>query len=157
MRIVCPNCRATYEVPETLVGTATRQVRCARCQTEWRPQQLDELPQEPAVERAFATIAEPFPKGVAGQAPRVAPPLPSTEWPGDAALPPPRLESAAKPRRRRGGSGVRVDVLAALVFSVVLLVAIAAAAYVWRDAVMQVWPASERVFALLDARLRAAR
>jgi predicted Zn finger-like uncharacterized protein len=35
MRIVCPSCNATYEVPAPLLGSAPRRLRCARCQREW--------------------------------------------------------------------------------------------------------------------------
>jgi predicted Zn finger-like uncharacterized protein len=36
MKIVCPSCAATYEVPEAVVA-AKRSVRCARCGNNWVP------------------------------------------------------------------------------------------------------------------------
>ncbi len=36
MRITCPDCGATYEVPPTLLA-GRRPVRCARCSGEWLP------------------------------------------------------------------------------------------------------------------------
>src|SRR5262249_11997962 len=43
MRIICPSCSATYDVPDSLV-TPGRIVRCARCGQEWSPVQA---PPEP--------------------------------------------------------------------------------------------------------------
>lgn len=50
MRIVCPSCSATYEVPDSLV-TAGRVVRCARCGADWTP-----LAAVPAMEPEFTTV-----------------------------------------------------------------------------------------------------
>jgi len=36
MKIVCPSCEASYEVPEAVVA-ARRPVRCARCGNDWVP------------------------------------------------------------------------------------------------------------------------
>jgi predicted Zn finger-like uncharacterized protein len=36
MRIVCPSCATTYEMPATAIGAGGRKVRCSRCATRWR-------------------------------------------------------------------------------------------------------------------------
>ena len=36
MRIVCPNCSTSYDLPEASVGPGGKRVRCAACQTVWR-------------------------------------------------------------------------------------------------------------------------
>jgi predicted Zn finger-like uncharacterized protein len=37
MRIACPDCHATYDVPDALLAKGGKQVRCAKCGTEWFP------------------------------------------------------------------------------------------------------------------------
>ncbi len=195
MRIVCPNCQAAYELPPSLVGSANREVRCARCQTEWLPPEFAELP-APTVERAVAAFADPgemgsipgrlapglsasgIPSpGVSSPAasspgapsstpfpPDYPPALPGAEASPDMAprgareLDPPerpsggaRLEGDTKSLHRRQRPGIRIEVLAAIGFSLLLVAAMAVEAYVWREAVMQAWPASARVFALLPS------
>jgi hypothetical protein len=57
MKIVCPSCDATYEVPDIVV-TSRRKMRCARCTTDWVPaDQLAADTPEPVQEEA----AEPSP------------------------------------------------------------------------------------------------
>jgi predicted Zn finger-like uncharacterized protein len=47
MKIVCPSCAATYEVPESVVSSK-RAVRCARCGGDWVPGAADTAPAPPA-------------------------------------------------------------------------------------------------------------
>lgn len=75
MKIVCPACDATYEVPEAVV-TSRRVVRCARCGAEWHPGG------EPAAEPA---VASP------GPAPEPVPPPPPPSEPA-----PPEAAPAAQ-------------------------------------------------------------
>ena len=35
MQLSCPNCGATYEVPETAIGPNGRKIRCRACDTSW--------------------------------------------------------------------------------------------------------------------------
>jgi predicted Zn finger-like uncharacterized protein len=50
MRIVCPACTASYDVPDAMLG-AGRSVRCVRCLREW-------LPAPPAA----AAVSDPLPE-----------------------------------------------------------------------------------------------
>jgi predicted Zn finger-like uncharacterized protein len=52
MRIVCPSCNATYEVPAPLLGNAARRLRCARCQREWSVEGPAPAPANALAERA---------------------------------------------------------------------------------------------------------
>jgi predicted Zn finger-like uncharacterized protein len=69
MKIVCPSCDATYEVPETIV-TSRRKMRCARCSADWVP--ADILDAARAQQGAAASVAA---------APEVAPAPPMAEAP----------------------------------------------------------------------------
>lgn len=35
MQLTCPNCGATYDVPETAIGPNGRKIRCRACDTSW--------------------------------------------------------------------------------------------------------------------------
>ncbi|MEO0664593.1 MAG: zinc-ribbon domain-containing protein, partial [Pseudomonadota bacterium] len=61
MRLICPNCDATYEVPDSVIPPEGRDVQCSNCGTTWffdpNPQvEAETLPPEPEVE------AEPEPE-----------------------------------------------------------------------------------------------
>jgi len=120
MRIVCPSCAASYDVPDGLLA-GRKAVRCARCGEQWTPPPAD----EPAPPEGFPDPVRPV-----FVTPEVATPL--------ARLAPP----AAMPRR---STGLRL----AWVASVVILVAALVAGVVWRDRIAQVWPPSLRVYAAL--------
>ncbi|MCX7933366.1 MAG: zinc-ribbon domain-containing protein, partial [Rhodovarius sp.] len=69
MRLACPACAATYEVPDALVGQG-RQIRCARCGHVW-----------------FAAPAQAPAAPVAGTPTPAAEPA-ATPAPGPAVIPP---------------------------------------------------------------------
>lgn len=190
MRIVCPSCAATYDVPDAALAPG-RPVRCTRCGTEWAP--LSAAP--PALApgagtgRSLRHMARqlppnaPEPRAVSGpervpQIPTmpIAPPRPTadarrTEEPEELPpeeLPPkelahqlpheprvlPGLLAAeqdevglpiARSHPRRGPTSP----LPAWLASLVLLVALAGAAYIWRAPIMTAWPPSERLYAAL--------
>ena len=134
MRIVCPNCSATYEVPDRLAGSGKR-LRCARCVHEWVPEVL-----------AAPPAPEPPPPPPALPAPPPAPPPP---FPVPAPAPPPALHAEPKPKvsapAPRGGRPVAI----ALAASTLLLVALLAAGVVWRGWLLQVFPPSRLLFQAL--------
>jgi predicted Zn finger-like uncharacterized protein len=129
MRITCPSCTATYEVPDALLDQGARKVRCARCAFEWQPEPL--APAPPPL--------EPAPRLRPAERPLRTDPLPP--------LPPPeRMPSSA---RARSGSASMLASLAALAISVVVLISLGWAVYAWRAEVMHAWPPSQRLFAAL--------
>jgi predicted Zn finger-like uncharacterized protein len=129
MRIVCPNCSAAYDVPDSLV-TAGRSVRCARCGGDWTPVEVaapePDLPSPPIAAPAPVTVAEP----------PAAPVVASRRLTAMDRL----AAHAAFPR-----PSVRLRL--AWVASLVLLVLLAGAAYVWRSDVVAAWPPSARAYA----------
>ncbi|MCF6444345.1 zinc-ribbon domain-containing protein [Nereida sp. MMG025] len=95
MRLVCPNCGATYEVPDDVIPDGGRDVQCSNCNTTWfqmpagfEPPQTDQAdnPQsasviEPTIdvpvaepEEADAQDAPPDPKD---EQPQATPPQPT--------------------------------------------------------------------------------
>jgi len=138
MRIVCPACTATYDVPDRLLGTGKR-LRCARCAHEWAPPEMAPPPPPPAV-HAPPLLLEPHP-------PEPRPPDPGLLEPR---RPDPPLQAGPKPRPPvRATRSARTAVLLALGLSVLVLAGLLAAGVVWRAVVMQVFPPSRLLFGLL--------
>ena len=163
MRIVCPNCAATYDVPPALVGSAQRQVRCVRCAAEWRPPEFSAVA-EAAVPPPTPMLADPAPEMVATE------PVALTAPPRLAAeprMPGPKIAANLLAADRVAADRVaadrvaadrpvghpRIAVMLALGFSLVLLAAGGLALWHWRGSVVGAWPASARLFMWLD-RLR---
>lgn len=139
MRIVCPDCTATYDVPDRLSGSGKR-LRCARCAHEWMP---PELVAPPAVKLLPAPVP-PEPEAV---------PMPEPERrPVVRPAPVPRPELHAEPKPRPGAQASRpsrMPVALALLGSVLVLAGILAAGVIWRGWVMQQFPPSALLFRLL--------
>lgn len=164
MRIVCPNCHATYEVPESILAGPPRMVRCARCGAEWAP------------EAAVAGPApDPAPPAAPDHEPQAALPAPQSEpAPEPPAAPPPplpapggRVEPKLSSYRPRGDAGEdderlppqdyesppsRRGALIGWALTVALLAAFAWSAVSFRAHVMAAWPPSERVYGALGLR-----
>ena len=156
MRIVCPSCQATYEVPDSALARGPRAVRCARCGTEWTP--------EPGA-TAPAPVAAAPPEIVP---PEIVPPE-ATQPPEPPAptMPPLRPEPRLTSYRPRTGQHEddeslpprddelrlsRHSAMIAWIVSVVLLAVIGWAAVAWRTEVMAAWPPSERLYVALGLR-----
>lgn len=62
MQLTCPNCGATYEVPENAIGANGRKIRCRACETSWFEPARDAAPVArpvpPVTALPAATIAE---------------------------------------------------------------------------------------------------
>ena len=129
-----------------MLGTG-KKLRCARCANEWVPAEV------PAVAVEAAPVAVVAPVVVAPPPPViVAAPLPVTEAPPRSApgLPAAALHADAKPPASADPTPpARLPVLLALGGSALVLVGLVAAALVWRGALMQAWPPSQRVFGML--------
>ncbi len=126
MKITCPSCAADYNVPGTLA--AGRVVRCAKCGTEWAP--VAAVPVEVAPPPPLPAPPEPEP-AVPNVPARLVPPLPE------------------RPERH-------LPLLLAWVGSLVVVVAALVMAFVLREAVMQAWPPSQRVYGVLGLRAAAS-
>ncbi|MBU8541100.1 zinc-ribbon domain-containing protein [Falsiroseomonas tokyonensis] len=138
MRISCPNCAAEYDVPDSALAAGPRLLRCARCEHKFTAA-LPEAVAEPAAEppaAAAETPAEPAPAETPAAEP--APPPP----PEPARLAQDRLSDApASPPDRFALAGWLVTLL--------VLVLAAYAGFAWRAEVMEAWPPSQRLYALL--------
>ncbi len=163
VRIVCPSCAATYDVPEAALAPG-RPVRCARCGTEWAPLPATETraPRDspPLVPPSLIPSSLDPPDPTVWRAPervsRPAVPLANPDAGADADLTRklprnPRVltaqsaPGAAVRRPRRSDTAPLIAWLASLV----LLIALIAAAYAWRGSIMAAWPPSERLYAAL--------
>lgn len=80
MQLTCPNCAATYEVPENAIGPNGRKIRCRACETSWiepprAPAQspLDAVP-------IAAPVVPPEPEPVAAEPPAPSHPRRRGPW-----------------------------------------------------------------------------
>jgi predicted Zn finger-like uncharacterized protein len=119
MRITCPSCSASYEVPASRLASR-KMVRCARCQGQWVPHHIDEDAEPaPPGQIPFESQIEPLPPVTAMDRLSAAPAIPPSS-PG---------------------------LLAAWILTLVVLVGALAATVTWRDAIIRVWPQSALVLA----------
>ena len=143
MRIRCPSCSATYEVPDALLDPP-RTVRCARCAEDWMAVPIDEAatPEVPAE-------ATPDPAEHASAELAVSAPVPGEEEvTGDTPLS--GIEPLSLPADLSHGLFRRDSLLtAAWAASFAILTALAVAGYTERDLLMRHWPASKRVYGTL--------
>jgi predicted Zn finger-like uncharacterized protein len=158
MRIVCPACDATYDVPDAMLAGGLRLVRCAKCGNEWPPTPVSEAPLPPSdlefeQDAAFGPEHAPPDQGGAPPGheadaharhePRLKPLRPRVEV---RLAEPPEPPTDLPPAR--GG----VKAIAAWAASLLFLAAAAGAAVTWRGQVMAAWPPSERVFSAVGLR-----
>lgn len=186
MRLVCPSCEATYEVPDAVLGAAPRRLKCAKCQQEWTVDPaVDGLAAAgasrtgPMARLAAAGIMEDTgvasggapsrsmlaDPGFADERDAVAPADGELAMRPDGPLPPlgeVQWKPIASPGASRTAASLTVPprersprlmaALLAWVLTVVTLMVIIAASYIWRADVMRVFPPSQRVYAALGIR-----
>jgi predicted Zn finger-like uncharacterized protein len=142
MRIRCPSCSATYEVPDTLIDRP-RTVRCAKCAHDWIATAIAEEPTPEPVEAVLAEEGPPVPE----PAGRDLVPESDPVFGGTPLSAIERLSAQVdlSPRIRRHD---RI-LTAAWAFSFAALAALGVAGYTKRDTLMREWPASKRVYATL--------
>jgi len=145
MRIRCPSCSATYEVPDALVSPP-RTVRCAECAQDWMAEPVADAAAaraEPESESVPEAVAAPFPEPVAHQ----PPPLDKS---ASASMPLSALDRLAAPATLSSHVRRRDRVLtAAWAASIAALAGLGVAGYTQRNVLMAQWPASKRVYATL--------
>ncbi len=162
MRILCPSCQAAYEVPDKLLSSGPRKVRCAKCGGDW----MAEAEPEPA---PVGGEPEPEMPPAAPRAPEGLPPerLPPEDDEPDLPPPPPVVPQmqpagggpeAVVPRPEEKlvpEPGERPSRKLAVVAGLAWLASVAAlagagwAAVAFRAEVMAAWAPSKRLFALL--------
>ena len=122
MRIDCPSCAATYEVPERRLKPG-KAVRCARCGSDWVPELETEEANDPR------ETAEP--------------PPPEVSVPSAASLPEvtamDRLAAARPVAPRPRG------LVAAWIMTGIVMASTVAAVVEWRETIVRVWPPSGRI------------
>lgn len=175
MRITCPACNASYDVPEIMLGRR-QAVCCARCAEEWVPSiaagdsawtapsagGLGPVGQDAALgapvgpdDTGTALTAEFEPSGEATAEPAAGSrvqtgPIPNLARPGSASLsatPAPGAGTAMQ-ERRPADSQAWLGWLG----SVVLLCGLTAGMIFWRGGVERTWPPSIRLYAALGLR-----
>ena len=156
MDIACPNCAATYRVPDALLAGG-KPLRCAACGHEW-------VPQAPPPEEAMPGFSAGDPLATPTERMEAAPftreaPLPTLDT--ALAQPEPRQtnSSVPPPLQRRGpphhGRGPLAGVLAAprrapllpiaWGVSVILVMLMVLGLWLFREEIAQAWPPFARV------------
>jgi predicted Zn finger-like uncharacterized protein len=160
MLISCPSCRATYNVPEHLLAADGQMLRCAQCAHEWlvmpppavAPAAAEPVMPAPALSGPIVSEHVPEPPDPVGIAPAAAAAdgfadgfdvPPSTAPLGAPDLSGRGLQRPAKPPVQP------VALAMAWVLTVFVMISIGWGAVRWRGEVMQVWPPSERAYAVL--------
>ncbi len=143
MRLVCPSCEAAYNVPDDRLGPGPRRLRCARCAHIWTV-----MPPPPAP-----------PLGLLHPEPATPPPA-NQSWPA----PPPLTAETRRPlmvplpdyedEEEEEAPASHWGVTAAWFASVLLLVGLVVAAVHFQTEIMQVWPPSQRLYAVFNAAQR---
>ncbi len=129
MRIVCPSCAATYDVPDERLVPG-RAVRCAGCGAGWTPRLLQAAMPVPVL---MPVPEEPEPAILTEAADESAPPDPHP------------VSLPVSPAGRRLSRAVA----AGWVATVLIVGGAAWAGVTRRDSVMQAWPPTERIYAAL--------
>jgi predicted Zn finger-like uncharacterized protein len=128
MRIACPGCAATYEVPASRLKP-NKQVRCARCGNSWLPEIATETDPDAQAD-AQADLPDP----------RVA-----DEQPAEPTRPAPQMTAMDRLAVTAQPSPPRAGLIGAWVATAIVLAGAVTAAIVWRDAVVHAWPPGGRI------------
>lgn len=161
MDIACPNCVATYRVPDSLLASGAS-LRCTACEHAWVP----EVPQLVAEVPAAPVPAPPVEMAAAP----AAAPEPPLEPPGDAHVPaPPRALTVPSPSpttppplQRRHPAGLRpagglappsrqvnTGLRLAWLVSIMLVMLTVVTLFAFGEQIATAWPPFERVQARL--------
>ena len=157
MRIVCPSCQATYQVPDKLLSGPPRKVRCARCGADWLPEPAAKPPAGPSAPPPDLAVPPPQPP----DKPSAAPPepfIPRESLPPPPPLPPlptepqhvamPRAAQKLAPNAAAAGTGRGQALLLGLGWaaSAALLGAAGWAVLARRADIVALWAPSRRLY-----------
>ncbi|PZW37721.1 putative Zn finger-like uncharacterized protein [Humitalea rosea] len=140
MRITCPACDASYDVPDGMLSAAS-EVRCVRCTHVWRPLGPAPMPAPPVASPAPKPAPPPVPPPLAPAQPAPAP----RPRPPAFASQPPRLVPPPSAAARTGTRGLAL----AWIVSLLVLAGAAVAANVWAAVLIAAWPPLARVLPFL--------
>lgn len=120
MLLVCPSCRTRYVVPDSAIGAAGRQVRCANCRHSWfqegpssvAPPKLEPVAPQPPAAPAPTPPPAPVPPPPVVRAPQA--PSPEPMGPGFSSFdsPPPSVEPSLFDRSEPAPTGLRAAIAA---------------------------------------------
>ena len=162
MRIACPNCGAEYEVPDAMLASGPRQLKCARCGHRFQAVAPGLPPAPPASRTPEEVAPHTPPPGPAPTAfrrpdparpdPMPADPEPPDSPPADAASvrpPPTRGLAQHSPIEPDARPGTALPLALAWLLSFAVLGGAGYAGFFWRAEIMQAWPPATRLFAAL--------
>jgi predicted Zn finger-like uncharacterized protein len=141
MRITCPACAATYEVPDRLIGTG-RSLRCRSCGHAWRVEPEAGTAESPPPPPP-APLPDPGPLPDP-PAPAIPPALPTPRRAPQLIDPPlPRSEAL----RRPAGPALRL----AWAASLLAVLGIGLGLWLFRAEIVEAWPPATRLFLMLGS------
>lgn len=152
MRVTCPACTASYEVPDRMIGPEGRRLRCAKCGEQWTARRegapagpeaaLPPAPQAAAPATPFPAPPAPEPaEAMAGGAAVSPPHHPAPRRPPRVIEPPlPALGDAAPPR------GGRLALAFAWVATGLFVLALGAGLALFRGEIVEAWPPAARLY-----------
>ena len=167
MDIACPNCDATYRVPDALIN-GVNALRCAACEQTWVPEPLTRSQMEEVTEEVKAVATEAVPPPPAPELPPPPPPPPEPE-PEPAPAPPapsprpppmrsdvtlsltatragpPDLAPSRLPEAPRRQRSAQPALSLAWVLSIALVATILVALIVYRVHISAIWPPFARL------------
>ncbi|WP_157967188.1 zinc-ribbon domain-containing protein [Elioraea thermophila] len=153
-RIACPNCGARYEIAAEVLGPAGKKVRCVRCGHVWlatpegeaQASGPSDAPPWPEPRQVRVREPEEEPAAAPAVAATAPPPAPPTARPAASAI---GAEPAGLSRAVSANERGTTALLAAWALSLAVLAAAAWGAIAYRAEVIDAWPASQRLYALL--------
>ena len=142
MILTCPDCATSYFVDDGSVPPQGRTVKCSSCGARWRaaPEEIAAEPEFAAPEPVEATAAEPEAPEIVAE---VEPDLPPDDD-LEVIVAPVKPQRAVAKRGRKPGRGALV-----LGLGLAASVALVAGALVFRNEIVRVLPAAQRVYAAI--------
>jgi predicted Zn finger-like uncharacterized protein len=154
MRIVCPACQATYEVPDQLIG-AGRSLRCKACRHAWHvapPAPPATATAEPPATTAPESPVRAVPEPAIPAAPPAPPLAPSRPPPPPVPADRPRIPQPIDPplpHPEDRAPRISLPLRAAWAASILAVGGMLLALWLFRADIMTAWPPAARLYQLL--------